>query len=183
MSPVGESKLPSYDGLLANSTELWRKFLKLYEDRFEKFWYNVRVGAGTRPPLTTSRDMQRMWWATTCLRIDVVGERPGESWVFEVAPHPTSRVVGNLQLYAHLLPLYQGRSATKMDVIVGRNAQDFLLDTIIHDKIITALVCVSIGSDFRASIERVGIMVFTFPDVGQPKLPPQFLPSFAAAGA
>ena len=84
MSPVGESKLSSYDGLLANSTELWRKFLKLYEDRFDKFWYNVRVGAGTRPPLATSPEMQRMWWATTCLRIDVVGERPGESWVFEV---------------------------------------------------------------------------------------------------
>ena len=181
MPAIGESKKRTYDGLLQASIDLWRRWLTLYEDRFETFYYNVRVGAGTRPPAATTPDMQRAWWASTCLRIDAVGERENQTWVIEISPRVTSRVTGNLQLYTHLIPLYQGQNAIKRDVIANRSAEDFLIDTDIREIIIPALVCQSIGLDMRATVEKAGIVIFELPFQEDPKLPEQFMPSTATS--
>jgi len=181
VSAIGEAKIRSYDGLLAPSVVLWRQWLELYEDKFDRFFYNVRVGAGTRIPFNATPETRRMWWADSALRIDAVGERTNQTWVIEISPRVTSRVTGNLQLYAHLIPLYQGQNAVKRDVIANRNAEDFLIDTEIREIIIPALICQSIGLDMRATVEKAGIVIFEFPFQQMPKLPTQFMPSTLAA--
>lgn len=177
MPVSGEDKKRGYDGLTDISADLWRRWLRLYQDRFDTFYYNVRVGAGVRPPDSSKPEDKRMWWSVTALRIDVVGERENQTWAIEIAERPSTKIFGSLQLYAHVLPLYQGQSATRRDVIEARNATDFLLQTDIREIIVPALVCRFLGSDMQAAVEKAGIIPFVFPGAGLPKLPPQFLPS------
>lgn len=171
-----ESQRRSYEGLNEASIALWRRWLELYEDRFERFFYNVRVGAGVRPPADISPEMKRDWWALTALRIDAVAERENQTWCIEIAERPSTKILGSLQLYTHVLPLYQGQAPPRRDVIEARNAQDFLLPTDIREIVIPALVCRFLGSDMAATVEKAGIWAFVFPGAGAPKLPAQFLP-------
>jgi hypothetical protein len=174
---TGEDQRGAYPNMLPASADLWRKWLKLYQDKFEQFYYNVRVGAGVRPPSGLSPDMIRDWWATTALRIDVVGERQDQTWCIEVAERPSTKILGSLQLYTTILPKYQGQNAQKMDVIQARNATDFLLPTMIRAHVIPALICRYLGTDFKDTIHSAGIFVFQFSGSSPPILPTQFLPS------
>jgi len=176
---IGESKKHSYENMSTVSADLWRRWLTLYEDRFDGFYYNVRVGAGVRPPADATPAEQRMWWADTSLRIDAVGEREDQTWVIEIAERASRKILGQLQLYAHLLPTYQGRNAARPDVIQNRSAQDFIIQTEIRPIIISALICRFLGADMRTVMERAGIWCFVFPGIGNPSLPPQFMPSFS----
>lgn len=177
--PVGEQNLPDsrYLNMLPASITLWRQWLHLYEDQFETFYYNVRVGAGVRPPADFNDQMKRDWWALTALRIDAVGERQNQTWVIEVAERPTAKILGNLQLYKHLTPLYQGQNAQRRDVIANRAAEDLLLPTDIREVIMPALISRFMGSDMAQVVQNAGILSFVFPGSGAPTLPPQFLPS------
>ena len=179
MPAIGESKKNSYENMLPASVTLWRQWLTLYEDRFEAFYYNVRVGAGVRPPADTRPDMVRAWWADTALRIDAVGERENQTWVIEIAERPSAKILGNLQLYSHLLPKYQGTNAERPDVIQSRHATDLVIQTEIRAIIIPALICRFLGFDMQAVVERAGVYVFKFPGTGSPTLPTQFMPSYA----
>ena len=177
-----ESERSSYADMREASKALWRRWLELYQDRFEAFYYNVRVGAGTRPPAEHTPEMKRDWWSTTCLRIDVVAERENQTWCIEVAERPGAKIMGNLQLYTHLLPLYQGRNPPRRDVIAARHAEDFLLPTDIREIVIPALVCRFLGLDMAATVQKAGILAFVFPGAGPPKLPAQFLPGTLGPG-
>jgi hypothetical protein len=52
--------------------------------------------------------MRRDWYAVTALRIDPVRERENRTWWLELAEGPGAKVLGNVQVHAHLLPFYQG---------------------------------------------------------------------------
>jgi len=177
MTEILESRKPSYPNMLEASAALWRRWLELYQDKFERWFYNVHVGAGVRPPADLSPAMQRDWWALTALRIDVVAERQDQTWCIEVAERPSAKVLGNLQLYAHLLPLYQGQNPPKLAVIQARYATDLLLPTDIRPIVIPALVCRFLGSDMAAVLQKAGVIPFVFPGAGSPKLPAQFMPA------
>jgi len=176
MPATAESQRATFDGLLPASIAVWRMWLGYYARRFERFFYNVRVGAGVRPPADVSPEMKRDWWALTALRIDVVAERADQTWCIEVAERASTKILGALQLYTHVLPLYQGQAPPRLDVIQSRNATSFLLPTDIRPVVIPALVCRFLGSDMAAVVERAGILAFVFPGAGQPRLPTQFLP-------
>jgi hypothetical protein len=177
MPVIDEQNKPWYAGLNDVSAAIWRQWLVLYQDKFEAFWYNVRTGAGVRPPADFPPELKRDWYAITAMRIDVVAEREDQTWVIEVSERPGKKELGALQLYAHTLPLYQGQSPPQLELIKARNAVDFLLPTAIRPVIIPALVCRFLGSDMAAVFATAGIMSFVFPGMGGPKLPPQFLPS------
>ena len=183
MPAIGEAKKNSYENMSTVSAELWRRWLALYEDRFDAFYYNVRVGAGVRPPADTTPEMKRAWWADTCLRIDAVGEREDQTWCIEIAERPSAKILGQLQLYTHLLPLYQGQKPERLDIIVSRGAESFLLPTMIRPIIIPALICRFLGYDMEAVIHKAGVLPFIFPGSGLPRLPEQFMPSYAAPHA
>jgi hypothetical protein len=174
-----EEKKANYENMSTVSADLWRRWLTLYQDRFDAFYYNVRVGAGVRPPADTTDAMKRAWWADTCLRIDAVGERENQTWVIEIAERPSAKILGNLQLYSHLTPQYQGQNAVRRDVIAARAAEDFLLPTEIRAIIMPALICRFLGFDMGQVVQKAGILAFVFPGAGNPILPVQFMPSYA----
>jgi hypothetical protein len=170
-----------YPGLVSASADLWEKWVELYGDRFETVYYNVRAGAGVRPPPGYTPAMERAWWADTTKRLDAVAERENQTWAIEISERPGADHLGRLQLYVRLLRLYQGQNAQRRDVIAARSAEDFLIPTDIREIIVPALICRFMGADFRATIEAAGILIFQFPGAGYPKLPPQFLPSVQTA--
>src|ERR1700758_799986 len=104
--PAGEHLKTRFDGLNDQAAELWVRWLKLYEDQFASFNYNVRVGRGLDPGPSATPAMREQWRAVTTKRIDVVGERAGQTWVIEIEPRPGLRTLGQIQGYLHLLPQY-----------------------------------------------------------------------------
>jgi hypothetical protein len=155
MPVFGESRKRNYEGLNATSIGLWRKWLELYEDRFESFEYNVRIGQGIAAPAGISEEWAKIWQMLTQKRIDVVGERENQTWVIEIEERPGARTFGQVGLYLYLLPRYR----KVREVLMG------------------AVVSARMGFDMASAFRGNQILYFTFPASGYPKLPPQFLPS------
>jgi len=152
---VRESERYYYEGLNAQSTALWRRFLELYQDRFESFEYNVRVGQGIHAPSGIPEEWARIWQMLTQKRIDCVAERENQTWVIEIEERPGARTFGQVGLYMHLLPKYRPVRA----VLIG------------------AVVSARMGFDMGGAFRAQEILYFVFPPSGYPSLPPQFLPA------
>ena len=159
MPAFGEHLKTQFEGLNAPSIELWRKWLELYEDRFDSFEYNVRVGKGLDPGPNVSEELKRMWFMVTTKRVDVVAERENQTWVIEIEERPGLRTLGQVVGYLHLLPRYR----YTREVHIG------------------AIISARMGFDMADSIRANKILYFVFPAVGYPKLPPTFLPSMQTA--
>jgi len=155
-----ESDYPNnhFDGLNDIAIALYRQWLQLYQDKFTSFQYNVRVGQGLDPGPNASDSMRAMWKSVTTKRIDVVAERPGETWVIEIEPRPGARTLGQVVLYMDLLPKYYPAQAQQ----------------------IGAVVCEYMGYDMFASFHDRNHFIFKFQPGYKPSLPPQFLPSVAS---
>lgn len=107
--PVGESKRRYYPGMGPVETAVWRAWLRLNENEWDSFDYNVRVGTG----LPFSRDvetmpgaegeaMRKMWLQLTQMRIDAVGWKVRSATLFEVKDRATAGVIGQLLSYFEL---------------------------------------------------------------------------------
>lgn len=155
MPVSGEDKKRSYPGLNDLSADLWRKFLELYQDRFESFEYNVRVGRGIDPGPSVTPEMREMWRAVTTKRIDVVAVRENQTWVIEVEDRPGARTFGQVALYLYLLPQYH----PVREILIG------------------AVISQRMGFDMSRAFRSQQVLYFVFPPSGPPSLPPQFLPS------
>lgn len=163
-----ESDFPSnhYDGLNSIAIDLWKQWLRLYQDKFETFEYNVRVGQGLDPGPNATDEMRAMWKAVTTKRIDVVANRQDQTWVIEIEPRPGARTLGQLVLYTDLLPKFYP----------------------VRPMLMSALVAQYVGFDMFASFHGQGHMIFKFQPGYKPSLPPQFLPTmqsgeYTVAGA
>ncbi len=155
-----ESDFPSnhFAGLNDIAIALWKQWLLLYQNQFESFEYNVRVGQGLDPGPNATDQMRAMWKAVTTKRIDVVANRQDQTWVIEIEPRPGARTLGQLVLYMDLLPKYY----PARPVVIG------------------ALVAQYVGFDMFASFKGQGHYIFKFQPGYKPSLPPQFLPSTAS---
>ena len=144
-----------YPGLNSSSVDLWKKFLKYYEDAFVNYQYNVRVGQGIQAPAYLTPDEAALWKTLTQKRIDVVCERLGETWIIEIMERPGSASIGQLIVYYHL-------------------AQKYLE---MKEKTRLALICARLGHDMAEVFKAQGVTVFLFPAAGDPSFPPSFLPT------
>lgn len=152
---VAELDRASYPGLNTSSVDLWRKWLKYYQDTFSSFAYNVHVGQGIQAPAYLTPDEAALWKQLTQKRIDVVAERMGETWIIEIVERPGLAAVGQLIGYEHLGRVY--------------------LNT--QENVRTALICARLGHDMAAIFKAQNVLVFLFPPAGQPSFPPAFLPT------
>lgn len=150
-----EISRPYYPGLNTVSVDLWRKFLKYYEDAFESYNYNVHVGQGIQAPAYLTPDEAALWKQLTQKRIDVTAERFGETWIFEIVERPGLAAVGQLIGYEHL-----GRQYLNTKEVVR-----------------TALICARLGHDMASIFRAQNILVFLFPPAGNPSFPPTFMPT------
>jgi hypothetical protein len=144
----GEQNKHWYPGLIPREADLWRLWLREHEAEWDSFEYDVHVGQGTRVPPPPpgaddelARTMREQFRRATQLKIDVVGRRKGETWIFEVEERPGRRALGQLVSYEHLLPL------SRPDV----------------GPISLAIVAVAVGPDMLTIFEGEGIVVWTVP--------------------
>lgn len=158
---VSELERGSYPGLNTSSVDLWRKWLKYYQDAFFNFQYNVHVGQGIQAPAYLTPDEAALWKQLTQKRIDVTAERMGETWIIEIVERPGLAAVGQLIGYEHL-----GRAYLN-----------------VKETVRTALICARLGHDMAAIFKAQDVLVFLFPPAGAPSFPPTFLPTGYSQGA
>lgn len=158
---VAEVDRGSYPGLNTSSVDLWRKWLKYYQDAFVNFQYNVRVGQGIQAPAYLTPDEAKLWKMLTQKRIDVVAERFDETWIIEIMERPGLATVGQLVGYEHL----------------GRQYLN------VKNTVRTALICARLGHDMASIFKAQSVLVFLFPPAGNPSFPPTFLPTGAPSSA
>lgn len=144
-----------YPGLNESSVELWRDWLGYYEDMFENYQYNVRVGQGIQAPAYLSDAERAQWKMLTQKRIDVVCERFRETWIIEIVERPGLASIGQLIGYMHLAQQYlELKETTRL-----------------------ALICARLGHDMAAIFKAQSVLVFLFPPGKPPSFPPSLLPT------
>ena len=143
--PAGEQFRKWYPGLIPIEEQLWRAWLHEHELEFDGFDYNVHVGEGVRVRAAALEGMPelqesnaRQFLDATRKKVDCVGYRPGETWVFEVEERPGHRALGQLLFYEHALP---------KAIAVDKQIQ-------------LCLICARIGPDQLAVFESQGVLVF-----------------------
>jgi hypothetical protein len=86
----------------AEEKVLWDRFIDRYGGTFEGFVYDLRLGEGNPAPPGVLPEVAEAWRALTQRRIEAVGLRPGEAWLFDVEPRAGLNVLGRLKGYARL---------------------------------------------------------------------------------
>lgn len=133
--PIGEQFKRHYPGLIPIEARMWREWLVEHEGNFEEFHYNVLVGEGINPPARPisgdeafDQKMREVWKKWTQKKIDVVGRKGGEWWIFEVEERPGPRALGQLLMYRTLLPATFAISGPiSLALIARRIGRDVLL--------------------------------------------------------
>lgn len=125
--PIGEQFKRHFAGLIPIEARIWREWLKEHEGEFSEFTYNVLVGEGITPPARPitddpefDRKMREQYRRWTQKKIDVVGKRQSETWIFEIEERPGPRALGQLLMYETLLPRTFPVPGSVQLAIVGR---------------------------------------------------------------
>lgn len=123
--------------MLPSDVPLWNLFLDKYASKFQRFFYNVRVGGPSFEGLKVDLAMAKMWYASTAKRIDAIGEKKDEIWIIEVASSPYLRAVGQCLTYHFLWDL---------DPKINKPVKDVLL-------------CYHLDSDLEKVLKHYGVRV------------------------
>jgi hypothetical protein len=99
--PASTFIAPSYPHMGKLEKEIWDRFLMTTNLTFTKIEYDVRVVPGNPPVAPLPPDIQAMWDALTKLRIDAVGYRRSEIWIFEVKVRAGRSALGQLDAYLY----------------------------------------------------------------------------------
>jgi len=89
-----------YPGMKPAESEIFTRFLMETDLTFTKIEYNVRVGLGYDPGPQYPENIRKMMIQLTQLRIDAVGHRKDEIWLFEVKLRAGMSAIGQLISYA-----------------------------------------------------------------------------------
>jgi len=91
-----------YKHMLPNDKRIWDRFLEQYGDYFDYFDYDVRVGEGVGDIVGVDELTKEIALALTRKRIDAVGFRGEEVWVFEIKPRAGLSALGQVTAYEEL---------------------------------------------------------------------------------
>lgn len=91
--------MPKYTHMLPAEEQIWDRFLVLHGDYFERFEYDKHVGEPIAPPPHVIEPYRSAALVLSLLRIDAVGYRGPEVWIFEVKPTAGLSAIGQLISY------------------------------------------------------------------------------------
>ena len=123
--------------MLPADVPLWWAFLDRNAFRYERFYYNVRVGGPDISTIKGSLAIAKCWYASTAKRIDVIAEKKSQLDIIEVASAPYIRAVGQCLTYPFL----------------------WNLDPKISKPIRMVLLCYYIDSDLEQVLKYHGVAV------------------------
>ena len=88
--------------MFPQDVRLWERFLAIYGDQFERFEYDVKVGRGIEPPPDLDEPYRSAAVILSKKRIDAVGYKGDQIWIFEVKPDMGLAALGQLLAYKEL---------------------------------------------------------------------------------
>lgn len=115
----------NFPGMLPREIIVWKAWLELHEKEYERFDYNVRVGAGDDPGPSYSDDIRRMAIANSQKRLDAIAYQGPNPFIFEVKDRAQLSAVGQLigydALWKHDHP---GEPAPTLVLVTNRTTAD-----------------------------------------------------------
>lgn len=102
VGPVAQAERMKYPGLMPQEVAVLREWLRLHESEYDRFEYNVRVGAGNDPGPTYDAKMRQMALDITRKRIDAIAYKGQEVTLIEVKKRATLAAVGQIVSYKTL---------------------------------------------------------------------------------
>jgi hypothetical protein len=133
--------LAKYPHMLPNEVEIWERFLRNHAREFEGFDYDVHLGEGIEPPPDVPPEIKRAAKILTQKRVDAVGYKGVEIWIFEVKPYAGLSALGQVSGY---LAMY--RSQFKPTA-----------------RLVGAVVCEGIDPDVKKLMRKRGYKIFEYP--------------------
>lgn len=91
-----------YKHMLPGDKRIWDHFLERHGSYFERFDYDIHVGEGVGILEGVDPMTQRIATSLTQKRIDAVGYRGDEVWVFEIKPMAGLSALGQVSAYEQL---------------------------------------------------------------------------------
>ena len=88
-----------YPGLMPRECVLLAAWLRQHEAEYDRFDYNVRIGAGVDPGPSWSDDIRRMAVANSQLRIDAIAWNGNSPTLIEVKDEAGPTAIGQLLSY------------------------------------------------------------------------------------
>jgi|SRR5271156_6533847 len=89
-----------FPGMLPAEVVVFKAWLVLHEAEYERFDYNVRIGAGVDPGPSVPQYWRDLALASTQLRMDAVGWNGAQPTIIEVKRRATPANIGQLLTYA-----------------------------------------------------------------------------------
>lgn len=89
----------NFPGLLPREVLLLREWLKLHESEYDRFDYNMRIGAGVDPGPGWPQEIRQMAVANSQLRLDAVGWQGVQPTIIEVKDRAGASACGQLVTY------------------------------------------------------------------------------------
>ena len=132
MSKVDVFLTERFTHMMPGDVPLWQRFLAQHGEYFDRFEYDVHVGQGVDISPAWPEEIVRVALALTRKRIDAVGYRGSEVWLFEVKPDAGLSALGQILAYKALWERGRGKAASMyLAIVTDRVNPDeaYLFDT------------------------------------------------------
>jgi len=140
----------TYPGLLPREIIVLRNWLKMHEREFDRFDYNVLLGAGFDPGPTYEQNIRDMAIHNTQKRVDAVGFVGSQATLIEVKDRAGFSAIGQLVGYEALwIQAHPTDMPPKMLLVCNRFAPD-ILPVLTRNEIELAVVAADFG-ELRSS--------------------------------
>lgn len=88
--------------MLPADVPLWHAYLDRAAYKYDRFYYNVKVGGPDLTKITADEGLKKVWYQANAKRIDVLAEKETSLEIIEVASSPYLRAVGQCLTYKFL---------------------------------------------------------------------------------
>jgi len=119
-----QSERFKYPGLLPREIIVLRSWLRLHENEYDRFDYNVRLGTGFDPGPSVSESIRRMAIVNSQKRVDAVSYKDGAVTLIEVKDRAGFSAVGQLVGYLHMWQAANPGTPRPRLLLVANRLQD-----------------------------------------------------------
>lgn len=96
------AQLSKYPHMSAEESIIWTKFLIKFGSLYDRFDYDLRVGAGINADENEADYLKKDWYDLTRRRIDAVGYEDKIATIFEIKQRSSFSAIGQLIGYKQL---------------------------------------------------------------------------------
>lgn len=106
---------------------VWRAWLVLHQDEYDRFDYNTRLGVNVDPGPSFPDNIRKAAIAVNSLRVDAVGWKGAQATVFEVKRRAGPQNIGQLLTYKSLWSAQYPDTSAPLLVLVFNTISQHIL--------------------------------------------------------